>query len=471
MLRGREDQCAQLDWLLERALAGHSGVLMLRGDAGVGKTALLEYAITSASASALTAVRVAGVESEMELAFAGLSQLCAPVLDRLERVPGPQRDALQTTFGLSAGAAPDRLLVGLAVLSLLSEVAQERPLLCVIDDAQWLDRASAQALAFVARRMLAEPVVLLFAALEPSDPLTGLPELALEGLSDADARALLSSVVPGRLDGRIADQIIAETRGNPLALLELPRGLSAGQLAGGFGLPGALSLSGRIESSFLRRLEALPEDTRRLLLVAAAEPTGDPALLWRAAEGLAIDARALEPAESDRLIDVDRRVRFRHPLVRSALYRGATAQERREAHRALAEATDARVDPDRRAWHLAVATAGANEAVATELERAAARAHARGGLAAAAAFQERAVELTSDPSLRAQRALAAAQTKYEAGALDDAVALLDIADAAAQQGPQRARVDLQRAQIAFASRRGSDAPRAPAQGRRRTRTI
>ncbi|HEX4282163.1 MAG TPA: AAA family ATPase [Solirubrobacteraceae bacterium] len=458
VLRGRADQCAQLDWLIERALGGHSGVLMLRGDAGVGKTALLEYAITSASASALTVVRVAGVESEMELAFAGLSQLCAPVLDRLERVPGPQRDALQTTFGLSAGGVPDRLLVGLAVLSLLSEVAQEGPLLCVIDDAQWLDRASAEALTFVARRMLAEPVVMLFAAREPSDLLQGLPELALEGLADADARALLSSVVPGRLDRRIAEQIIAETRGNPLALLELPRGLSAGQLAGGFGLPGALSLSGRIESSFLRRLEALPEDTRRLLLLAAAEPTGDPALLWRAAEGLAIDARALEPAESDLLIDFDRRVRFRHPLVRSALYRGATAHERREAHRALAEATDARADPDRRAWHLAVATAGANEAVATELERAAARAHARGGLAAAAAFQERAVGLTSDPSLRAERALGAAQTKFEAGALDDAGALLDIADAAAQQGAQRARVDLQRAQIVFASRRGSDAP-------------
>jgi DNA-binding CsgD family transcriptional regulator len=458
VLRGRDDQRAQLDWLLERALAGHSGVLMLRGEPGVGKTALLEYAIASASASALTVVRVAGIESEMELAFAGLNQLCAPVLDRLERVPGPQRDALHTTFGLSAGAVPDRFLVGLAVLSLLSEVAQERALLCVIDDAQWLDRASAQALAFVARRMLAEPVVMLFAAREPSDLLAGLPELALEGLADTDARALLSSVVPGRLDRRIAEQIIVETRGNPLALLELPRGPTAGQLAGGFGLPGALSLSGKIEGSFLKRLEALPEDTRRLLLVAAAEPTGDPALLWRAAERLAIDARALEPAESDRLIDVDRRVRFRHTLVRSALYRRATPRERREAHRALAEATDAKVDPDRRAWHLAAATAGANEAVATELERAAARAHARGGLAAAAAFQERAVGLTSDPALRAQRALAAAQTKYEAGALDDAVSLLDIAEAAARQGPQRARVDLQRAQIAFASRRGSDAP-------------
>jgi predicted ATPase len=273
MLRGRGNECAQLDGLLQRALAGRGGVLTLRGEAGVGKTALLEYAI--ATAPTLRVIRVAGMESEMELAFAALHQLCAPMLDRLDGVPGPQRDALQTTFGLRAGAAPDRLLVGLAVLSLLSEVAEEQPLLCVIDDAQWLDRASVQALAFVARRLLAEPVVLLFAAREPSDSLTGLPELPLEGLGDADARALLSSVVPGRVDKRTAEQVIAETRGNPLALLELPRGLSAAQLAGGFGLPGAPSLSARIEKSFLRRLEALPEDTRRLLITAGAEPTGD----------------------------------------------------------------------------------------------------------------------------------------------------------------------------------------------------
>ncbi|HUE28951.1 MAG TPA: LuxR C-terminal-related transcriptional regulator, partial [Solirubrobacteraceae bacterium] len=328
----------------------------------------------------------------------------------------------------------------------------------VIDDAQWLDRASAEALAFVARRLLAEPVVLLFATREPSDLAAGLPELLLEGLGNADARALLSSVVPGKLDKRIAEQIIAETRGNPLALLELPRGLSAAQLAGGFGLPGALSLSGRIERSFLRRLEALPEDARGLLLVAAAEPTGDPALLWRAAERLAIGAPALEPAEAAGLIDVGARVRFRHPLVRSALYRAAAPQERRRAHGALAEATDAQIDPDRRAWHLAAATAGPDEAVASELEHAASRAQARGGLAAAAAFQERAVQLTSDQALRAQRALAAAQTKYEAGALEDALELLDIADAGAYRAGQRARVDLLRAQIAFASRRGSDAP-------------
>jgi DNA-binding CsgD family transcriptional regulator len=456
VLHGRADECAQLDALVEGTTAGRGGGLMLRGEAGVGKTGLLEYAI--ASAPTVRVIRVTGMESEMELAFAGLHQLCAPMLDQLERVPGPQRAALETTFGLGAGAVPDRLLVGLAVLSLLSEVAQQRPLLCVIDDAQWLDRASAEALAFVARRLLAEPVVLLFAAREPSDSLTGVPELVLEGLGDADARALLASVVPGRLDKRIADQVIAETRGNPLALLELPRGLSAAQLAGGFGLPGPMSLSGRIETSFLRRLEALPADTRRLLLMAAAEPTGDPALLWRAAGRHAIGAPALEPAESAGLIDVDRRVRFRHPLVRSALYRAAAPRERRLVHRALAEATDAQVDPDRRAWHLAAATAGPDERVASELERAASRAQARGGLAAAAAFQERAVGLTSDQAVRARRALAAAQTKYEAGALEDSLALLDIAAAGTHRAGQRARVDLLRARIAFASRRGSDAP-------------
>jgi DNA-binding CsgD family transcriptional regulator len=456
VLPGRGDECASLDRLLEGALAGRGGVLVLRGEAGVGKSALLEYAI--AAAPTLRVIRVPGMESEMELAFAGLHQLCAPMIDRLERVPGPQRGALETTFGLSAGAVPDRFLVGLAALSLLSEVAQERPLLCVIDDAQWLDRASAAALAFVARRLLAEPVVLLFAAREPTDPLTGLPEMLLEGLADADARALLASAVPGRLDKRIADQVIAETRGNPLALLELPKALTTAQLAGGFGLPGALSLSGRIEKSFLRRLEALPEDTRRLLLLAAAEPTGDPALLWRAAERLAIAVPALEPAESAGLIDVDGRVRFRHPLVRSALYRAAAPLERRLAHGALAQATDAQIDPDRRAWHLAAATTGPDELVAAELESAASRAQARGGLAAAAAFQERAVALTADQALRGQRALAAAQTKYEAGALEDALDLVDIAEAGAYRAGQRARVHLLRAQIAFASRRGSDAP-------------
>jgi DNA-binding CsgD family transcriptional regulator len=328
----------------------------------------------------------------------------------------------------------------------------------VVDDAQWLDKASAQALAFVARRLLAESVVMLFAVREPSDEFAGLPALRLEGLRGADARSLLASVIPGRLDERIADQLLDEARGNPLALLELPRGLSAAQLAGGFGLPGALSLQGRIEESFLSRLEGLPDDTRRLLLVAAAEPTGDPALLWRAAAQIAITRSALEPAESAGLIEVASRVRFRHPLVRSAVYRVATPDDRRRVHRALADATDAQADPDRRAWHLAEAATGLDEDVAAELERAAGRAQARGGLAAAAAFLERAAALTPESSRRAQRALAAAQTKYEAGALDDALALLATAEAGGADDLHRARVHLLRAQIAFAVQRGGDAP-------------
>jgi DNA-binding CsgD family transcriptional regulator len=456
MLQDRDDERAMLDVMLEGARAGRAGAVVVIGEPGIGKTALLKYA--TESASDLRVLHAAGVESERELASAGLHQLCAPVLDRLERLPGPQREALQTTFALREGAAPDRFLVGLATLTLLSDVAGERPLLCVIDDAQWLDRASAQALAFVARRMLAEPAVMLFAARGPSDVLRGLPELVLRGLAEHDSRALLASVIPGRLDERVADALLAETRGNPLALLELPRGLSAAQLAGGFGLPGALSLQGRIEKSFLARLESLPADTQRLLLVAAAEPTGDPALLWRAAEQLAITRSVLEPAESAGLIEVDRRVRFRHPLVRSAAYRAATPADRRRVHRALADTTDAQGDPDRRVWHMAEAAAGPDEAVAAELEWAADRAQAHGGLAAAAAFLERAAALTPEPSAQAERALSAAQTKYQAGALDDAVALLGTAEAGAADGPKRARVHLLRAQIAFASERGADAP-------------
>jgi DNA-binding CsgD family transcriptional regulator len=456
VLRGRRSECAVLDRLVDGARAGRSAVLVVRGEAGVGKTALLEYAV--ASASDLRVLRAVGVESEMELAFAALHQFCVPLLDRLDRLPGPQRDALLITFGLRAGPVPDRFLVGLAVLSLLSEVAGERPLVCLVDDAQWLDRASAQCAAFVARRLLAESVVMLFAAREPSDLLTGLPELVVEGLRGADARSLLVSVMPGRLDERVADELLAETRGNPLALLELPRGLSGAELVGGFGLPGALSLSGRIEESFLKRIDAFPEEAKLLLLVAAAEPLGDPALFGRAAERLGITAGALEPAESAGLIEIEKRVRFRHPLVRSAIYRSATAQQRRRAHRALAEATDARVDPEGRAWHLAEAAGGPDEDVAAELERAAGRAQARGGLAAAAAFLERASHLTPEPLRRAQRALAAAQTKFEAGALDDAVALLGTAETGVLDDLERARVHLLRGQVAFAARRGSDAP-------------
>jgi DNA-binding CsgD family transcriptional regulator len=455
-LRGRRTECAVLDRTFAAVREGESRTLVVRGEAGVGKTALLNYAVEAAPD--LRVVRAVGVESEMELAFAALHQLCAPMLDRLGRLPAPQREALEIVFGLSGGAPPDRFLVGLAVLSLLAEVAEERPLVCLVDDAQWLDHASALTLAFAARRLCAEPVGLVFAAREPGEELRGLPELGVQGLRDRDARALLGSVVRFLLDERVRDRIVTETRGNPLALLELPRGLTATQLAGGFGLLGAHALSGQIEETFLQRLEALPEEARLLLLVAAAEPVGDPLLVWRAAERLGIALSAATAAETEGLLAIDQRVTFRHPLVRSAVYRSASPQERRAAHLALAEVTDPEVDPDRRAWHLAAAAPGPDERVAVELERSAGRAQARGGLAAAAAFLQRSVALTREPTQRADRALAAAQANLHAGAFDPALGLLATAEAGSLSEFQRARVDLLRGEIAFASSVGNDAP-------------
>ena len=451
MLVDRLPERAALSELLDAARAGRSAVLVMRGEPGVGKTALLEYAI--GSATGLRVAQVAGVESEMELAFAALQQLCAPMLDKLAGLPDPQRDALGVAFGLNTGAAPDRFLVGLAALSLLSEAAEQQPLLCVIDDAQWLDRASAQALAFVARRLLAEPVALVFATREPGEEYRGLPELLVGGLRDGDAQELLSSVIRGPMDERVRDRIIAETRGNPLALLELPRGVPG--VPGLSELPG---LPGRIEDSFRGRLEVLPAATQRLMLVAAAEPAGDPALVWRAAERLGIGLEAVAPAADTGLLVIGERVTFRHPLVRSAVYRAASPPERRAAHQALAGATDPQADPDRRAWHRAQATLGPDEEVAAELERSASRAEARGGLAAAAAFLERSAALTLDPVRRAERALAAAQAKYQAGAFDATLALLATAEAGPPDQLRRARADRLRGQIAFSSSRGSDAP-------------
>ena len=413
-LRGRDAERAVLDQLLDEARHGQSRVLVLRGEAGVGKTALLDY--VHERASGFCVVRAAGVESEMELAFAGLHQLCVPVLSNLERLPDPQRGALNTAFGLVAGEAVDRFIVSLAVLGLLSEVAEQQPLLCVVDDAQWLDHASAQALAFVARRVLADSVAMVFAVREPTDEeaLVGLPELVVPGLRDADAHALLDSVVPGRLKARVRDRIVAETRGNPLALLELPRGLTAAELAGGFGRPDAQPLSSRIEQNFRRQMLTLPAETQRLLVTAAAEPAGDAALLWRAAEQLGIGPDAARPAEAAGLIELDAQVRFRHPLVRAAAYRSATGPDRRDAHRALAEVTDPAIDPARHAWHRAQAATTLDEEVADELERSAAGAASRGGQAAAAAFLARATELTPDPHRRGPRAIAAAQAKLDA---------------------------------------------------------
>jgi DNA-binding CsgD family transcriptional regulator len=458
VLHDRRSERELLDRQLQRVRVGQSSVRVLRGEAGVGKTVLLEYIAEQASGCRIA--RIGGVESEMELAFAGLHQLCAPMLDGLDGLPGPQRDALRVAFGLQDGDTPDRFLVALAVLSLLAEAAEAEPLVCLVDDAQWLDRASAQTLAFVARRLLAERIAIVFAVREPTDgnELSGLPELVVGGLPDGDARSLLASALPGRLDERVRDQIVAETRGNPLALLELPRGLTPAELAGGFALPDARSVASRVEETFVQRVRSLPRETQRLLLLAAAEPVGDVSLLWRAAERLGIRGDAGRPAEEAALIELGIRVRFRHPLVRSAAYRAAHYRDRQDVHRALAEATDPETDPDRRAWHLAHAAAAVDEAVAGELERAADRAHARGGIAAAAAFLERAAELTPDPAKRGTRALAAAQTKLDAGAPEAAEALLATAELAPLDELQRARLERLRAEIAFARTRGRDAP-------------
>jgi DNA-binding CsgD family transcriptional regulator/tetratricopeptide (TPR) repeat protein len=445
-----------LDDVLEDLRSGRGRALVVRGEAGVGKSALLGYAVRAAADMRIA--RAAGVESEMELAFASLQQLCVPLLDRLERLPGPQRDALGVAFGLRAGDPPDRLLVALAVLTLLSEVAEERALLCVVDDAQWLDQASVQVLAFAARRLLGEPVGLIFATREPGEQFGGLADLEVRGLPDQDARALLRSVIRVRLDDRVRDRILAETAGNPLALLELPRGLSLTQLAGGFGLVGAQAVPARIEQGFRRRLEALPAGTRLLMLVAAAEPTGDAVLVLRAAGRLGLAASAAVAAQAEGLVEIGEQVRFRHPLVRSAAYWSAEPSQRRAAHRALAEVTDPDRDPDRRARHLAAAAPGPDEEVAAELVRSAGRARARGGMAAAAAFLQRAVDLTDEPARRAERALVAAQVSLSAGALDAAAELLAMAAAGPLDELGRARVDLLRGQVAFISSAGSNAP-------------
>ena len=455
-LTDRHSERDVLDSVIRAVQAGESRTLVVSGDPGVGKSVLLDYLADHAAGCRVA--RAAGVQSEMELAFAGLHQLCAPMLARLESLPMPQREALATAFGLSAGPAPDLFLVGLAVLSLLSEVAGERPLICVVDDQQWLDRASAQVLGFAARRLAADPVGLVFGTRVPGEELTGLPELPVAGLRDDDARALLDSALTWPLDARVRDQIVTETRGNPLALLELPRGLTPAQLAGGFGLPAAVPLSGRIEESFRRQLDTLPAATRRLLQLAAADPSGDSALVWRAAGRLGIPPEAATAAVDAGLAEFSVRVRFRHPLLRSASYRSASAADRRAAHLALAEVTDPAADLDRRAWHRAQAASGPDEEVAAELERSAGRAQARGGLAAAAAFGERAVALTEDPARRAERALAAAQASLQAGAFGKASELLAAAEAGPLDEFASAKVDLLRGRIAFVSNLGSDAP-------------
>jgi DNA-binding CsgD family transcriptional regulator len=455
-LVGRRAERDTLDQFVEAMRAGESRALVVSGEAGVGKTALLEYLAEQAAECCV--LRATGVQSEMELAFAALHQLCSPILDNLDRLPPQQADALRTAFGIGSGAAPDKFLVSLAVLNLLSDAAEERPLLCVVDDEQWIDRASAQVLGFVARRLVAESVGLVFATRVPSNELAGLPEVVVPGLDAADAGALLDTELTGPLDSRVRDLILTETRGNPLALLEFSRDVRPDQLAGGFGLLGAVQPSERVEESFRRRIEVLPDQTRRLLLVAAADPVGDPALVWRAAAQLGISGEAAAPAKEAGVVEFGTRVRFRHPVVRSVVYRSASLEDRQRVHGALAEATDPEHDPDRRAWHRAQAAPGPDEDVAAELERSAGRAQARGGPAAAAAFLERATMLTLDPMRRGERALAAASAKLEAGALDAAQELLFLAAAGPLSDFQQARLDLIGAQLAFVASRGSDAP-------------
>ncbi|HTI77243.1 MAG TPA: AAA family ATPase [Mycobacterium sp.] len=459
-LRGRTSECETLRGLLSTAQSGTGQVLVLRGEAGVGKTALLDY--VSEVSSGFRCVQVAGVQSDMELAFAGLQQLCAPLLDHLDELPEPQREALNVAFGRGVGATPDRFLVGLAVLSLMAAAANTQPLLCIIDDAQWLDEVSVQTLAFVARRLLAEPVALVFAARDHgAGALAGLPELPISGLSDGDARDLLDSVMLAGIDPRVRDRIVAETRGVPLAILEVPRSVSATELAGGFWISGKRSSAAAIEEGFVSRIRGLPAPTQRLLLLAAAEPVGDAALFLRAAAQLDIPVDALAPAEAAGVIEFGPRMRFHHPLMRSAAYRAAELTDRRAIHRALADATDPQTDPDRRAWHAASAAAGPDDAVAAELETSAARAQSRGGIAAAATFLERATALTSDPALRSARAIAAAQAKRDAAAPEAAYELLAIAELGQLSELQKAEVARLRAQMEFARSRGGGAGAPP----------
>ena len=433
-------------------------MLVIRGEAGIGKTALMRYCARQASGCRLA--QVDGVGSEMGLPLAALHQLCTPMLSSLDALPKPQQRALRVAFGLAAEPAPDRFVLGLAVLSLLAENAAERPLVCLVDDAQWLDEASSQVLGFVGRRLLAEPVGLLLAVRETAGErlFPGLPALTLQGLTDEDAQALLTAAVPGHLDERIRDRIVAEIGGNPLGLLELARGMAEAELAGGFAGPRQPSLPGRIQDHYLHRVRVLPEPARQLTLLAAADPTGDATLLWRAAKTLGLGPDAAAPARAKQLLSIGSRVRFRHPLVRSAAYLAGSREDRRAVHLALAAATDAQADPERRVWHLAAAATGPDEEVAAALEQAAAKIRARAGLAASAAFLERSVVLTAEPGRHTERALAAALAHQHAGAFDTALGLLARAQAHAVDDLQRARVEMLRGQIEWASVTGREAP-------------
>ncbi|MFD9292783.1 AAA family ATPase [Streptomyces sp. NPDC060030] len=465
-LRGRQRELTELDALISRARTGHSGAVALSGEAGVGKTALLDHVATRATAH-VRIERMAASESEMELAYAGLQQLCGPLMGSAEHLPAPQREAIEASFGMREASAPSPFLVGLALLGLLTEAAGDRALLCIVDDAQWLDEASARAVAFAARRLGVEGIVIVLAMRTVGEVFAGLPQLTVQGLGYDDSCELLRLAMPGGLDRRVRDQLIAESRGNPLALRELPRALSPAEIAGGFTLTSSMPLEHRIEQSLMVQLEPLSEPAHLLLLLAASDPTGDPELLWRASAALGLGHDAFDAAKDADALVIGARVGFRHPLVRSAVYRAASPEDRRRVHAALADVTSIDQDPDRRAWHRASATLRPDEKVAADLERSAVRARIRGGAAAAGAFLERAAELTPSPVDRGQRLIAAVEAKHDAGAPTAALHLLDTIHGLPLTALQEARVARLRARAGYALRRDSSGPQlllAAAQG-------
>ncbi|NKY49521.1 AAA family ATPase [Nocardia vermiculata] len=442
-LVGRSEEIDRLLAVAGAAEQGAGGALVLRGEPGIGKSALLDH-VEQALQGKFQVIRASGAEFEVELPFAALHQLCTPVSGYLDSLAAPHRDALLVAFG-SIDATPDPFRAGLATLELLATVAAERPLLCIIDDAHWMDTASASVLTFVARRIAAEPIAMVFATRDQHSTrgLDELPTLVVGGLNNESARELLAADKTLALDLRVRDRVLAEARGNPLALLELPK-------AGGFALPAASPVAGRIEQSFQTRMAELPPDSRMLLILASADPTGDPGLLWPAAQQLDLELSAASAAaEASGLVQFGTRARFCHPLARSAAYRAAEPRLRQAAHRALAAATDPATAPDRRAWHLAQATTGTDESLAAELEASASRAQARGGVAAAAAFLERAAELSLDPGRRVTRTLAASRATLAAGRVAAAADLLASIDVETLDDSQRSCVDLLRGQIAF----------------------
>jgi DNA-binding CsgD family transcriptional regulator len=456
VLLGRESECDAIDALLDGARASRSGALVLRGEPGIGKSALLDYAV--AHADGMRVLMGSGVEAESELPFAGMHQLLWPVLDRADELPDVQAGALRGAFGLSADRVDDRFLVSIALLGVLTAVADDEPLLCVVDDAHWLDSASAEALVFVARRLQVDPVALLVAAREGEArrfEAPRLPELALSGLGEREAVALLEAA---RLPAAVRDELVRATGGNPLALHELPTALTADQRAGRSPLDLDLPLTEGIERAFLARVLPLGDDARRLLLLAACDDTGDPGTVLRAAQALDIPGEAFDTAEGAGLLLTDGvHLRFRHPLLRSAVYRGASFGERRAAHEALAAALGDDANADRAAWHRAVVAMAPDDAAADALAATADRAQRRGGHAAAARALERAADLDSDTQRRTDHLLGAAAASALAGRHDTAQALLDRAEPGVRDRVRRAQAARVRGQVEFAGGRPAEA--------------